>query len=84
MSRKDRLIKEIDTLRERRRDWFNVLFALVSAILVLIYAVISGEKPIYVLILAMIGFMALIGVTIYYKTIEVKIESKLAELEEEE
>jgi hypothetical protein len=54
MSKKDKLIKEIDILREKRKDWFNVLFALSSAVIVLVYAVLSGEKPIFILILGLI------------------------------
>lgn len=84
MSRKEKLLKEIDTLRERRRDWFNVLFALASAILALVYAVVSGDKPIYVLALAGVGFVALVFLMLFYKTIESKIEAKLNELEKEE
>ena len=41
MSKKDKLSKEIDILREKRKDWFNVLFALSSAIVMLMYAVLS-------------------------------------------
>jgi hypothetical protein len=84
MSRKEKLLKEIDTLRERRRDWFNVLFALSSAILALVYAVIGGDKPLYVLILAGLGFVALVVLMLFYKTIESTIETKLNELEKEE
>jgi len=83
MSRKDKLIKDIDILREKRKNWFNVLFALSSAIIVLAYAVLSGEKPIFVLLLGIIGFFGLIGLSIYYKKIETEIEKKLDELEKE-
>lgn len=58
MSKKDRLLQEIGTLRETRKDWFMVLFTLASAIAVLGYAVLSGDKPIYVLVLGAVGFMA--------------------------
>ena len=84
MSKKDKLIKEIDILREKRKDWFKVLFALSSAIIILVYAVISGEKPIYVLILGMIGFAGVVFVTLYYKRIEMDLETKLDELGKED
>ena len=77
MSKKDKLIKEIDILREKRKDWFNVLFALSSAVIVLVYAVLSGEKPIFILILGLIGFFGVVGLGIYYKKIETEIEKNL-------
>ena len=83
MSKKDKLIKEIDILREKRKDWFNVLFALSSAVIVLVYAVISGEKPIFVLILGIIGFLGVVGVSSYYKKIESDLEDKLDALGKE-
>ena len=57
MSKKEKLLKEIDILREKRKDWFNVLFALSSAVIILVYAVLSGEKPVFILILGFIGFL---------------------------
>ena len=84
MSKKDKLIKEIDILREKRKDWFNVLFALSSAVIVLVYAVLSGEKPIFILILGLIGFFGIVSVSIYYKKIETDIEEKLDNLNEED
>ena len=84
MSKKDRLLQEIGALRETRKDWFMVLFTLASAIAVLTYAVVSGDKPIYVLILGAIGFMAFFVIAIYYKGIELKITNKLNELDKEE
>ena len=84
MSKKDKLMKEIDILREKRKDWFNVLFALSSAVIVLVYAVLSGEKPIFVLILGLIGFFGVVSLGIYYKKIETDIEEKLDDLEKED
>lgn len=84
MSKKDRLLQEIGTLRETRKDWFMVLFTLASAITVLSYAVLSGDKPIYVLILGAVGFMAFFAIVVYYKDIESQIANKLSELEKEE
>ncbi|MDQ1243857.1 MAG: hypothetical protein QG565_197 [Campylobacterota bacterium] len=84
MSKKDKLVKEIDILREKRKDWFNVLFALSSAVIVLVYAVLSGEKPIFILILGLIGFFGVVALGIYYKKIETDIEEKLDELGKED
>lgn len=84
MSKKDKLLKEIEILKDKRKDWFNVLFALASAIIVLVYSVLSGDKPIYVLVLGILGFIGLLFVTLYYKEIENDIENKLSQLEEED
>jgi len=84
MSKKDKLLQEIGSLREARKDWFNILFAIASAIVILVYSVLSGDKPIYTLILGGIGFSAFIFIAFYYKNIETKIEQKLEELEKEE
>ena len=84
MSKKEKLLKEIDILKDKRKDWFNVLLALSSAIMVLVYSVLSGDKPIYVLILGILGFVGLFFVSFYYKKIEDDIEDKLSELEKEE
>jgi hypothetical protein len=51
-------LQELGALRETRKDRFMVLFTLASAIAVLAYAVVSGDKPIYVLLLGGIGFIA--------------------------
>jgi len=83
MSKKDKLSKEIDILREKRKDWFNVLFALSSAIVMLMYAVLSGERPIYILLLGVIGFIGLVSLAVYYKKIEATLEDKLDDLEKE-
>jgi len=84
MSKKDRLKEEIGSLRESRKDWFNILFALASAIVILVYAVLSGDKPIYMLLLGVIGFVAFVFIAFYYKDIERKIEQRFDELENEE
>ena len=51
--------------------------------IVLVYAVLSGEKPIFILILGLIGFFGVVGLGIYYKKIETDIEKKLDDLEKE-
>ena len=72
MSKKDKLSKEIDILREKRKDWFNVQFALSS-----------GERPIYILLLGVISFIGLVSLAVYYKKIEATLEDKLDDLEKE-
>lgn len=84
MSRKDRLLQEIGLLREARKDWFMVLFTMASGIAVLAYAVVSGDKPVSVLILGLIGFVAFLGIAVFYRSIDRKLQAKLQELEKEQ
>jgi hypothetical protein len=84
VSKKDRLLQEIGALRETRKDWFMVLFTLASAIAVLGYTVLAGDKPVYVLIIGAIGFMAFFAIAVYYKGIEHQLHNKLSQLEKEE
>ena len=61
----------------------RVLFALSSAVIMLVYSVLSGEKPIYILILGVIGFVGLVALAVYYKKLETTMEDKLEDLEKE-
>jgi hypothetical protein len=47
--------KQIDFLIQEFRGYFLVLIAMATGEASILYAVVSGEKPIYVLILAIIG-----------------------------
>ena len=49
MSKKERLDKEVDFLKEEFRGYFLRLIALLSGESTVIYAVLSGKRPIYVL-----------------------------------
>lgn len=57
MSRKDKLEKELSFLQEEFRSYFLILTALLTGEAGLIYAVVSGDKPIFVLFLAIVGFL---------------------------
>jgi len=84
MSKKDRLNKEIDSLREKRQNIFNIMLTLMSGIVVVLYAVLSGEKPIFLFSIAIFGIMILAWLGSRYSFIDDKIETKLDELENEE
>jgi len=60
MSKKDKLEKEIGFLQEEFKGYFLILIALLSGEAGLIYAVVSGEKPIYVLLLAVFGMVLVV------------------------
>jgi len=83
MGRKEKLEKEIGFLQEEFKGYFLLLATLLTGEAGLLYAVISGEKPIYVLFLAIFG--ALLVTFLYAKVRNIKNEvyDKLDELEKE-
>jgi hypothetical protein len=83
MSKKERLEKEISFLQEEFRGYFLILLALLSGEAGLIYAVVSGDKPIYILYLAMLGLFFVIFLLSKVKKIKDNVYLKLNELEKE-
>ncbi len=57
MGIKDYLLKEIDNLRDRRNQAFNMFFALISGSVAMIVYVLTGDKPIFSLLIALVGFI---------------------------
>ena len=84
MSKKDRILKEIDQLREKRQHWFSVMLALASAIALLVYSVIVGEKPLYVLFVGILGFITFSFTAFSYRRVDMSIDDLLDDLEQEE
>ncbi len=82
MGKKERLDKEIGFLQERYKNIFMLFFGILTGDATLIYYVVSGDKPIEVLLLAVIG--AVIATVLYLniKSIKAQIEAKLDELED--
>ena len=83
MSKKERLEREISFLQEEFRGYFLILLALLSGEAGLLYAVVSGEKPIYILFLAILGLLFVIFLLSKIKTIKDNVYIKLNELEKE-
>jgi VIT1/CCC1 family predicted Fe2+/Mn2+ transporter len=54
---KDYLLKEIDNLRDRRSQTFTMFFALISGSIAMIVYVLTGDKPIFSLLIALVGFI---------------------------
>ena len=84
MSKKDRILKEIDQLREKRQNWFSVMLTLASAIALLVYSVIVGEKPLYVLLVGVLGFITFTFTAFSYRRVDMSINDLLDNLEQEE
>lgn len=82
MSRKNRLEKDFDFLKEKYKNLFLLFLAIVTGEASLIYAVVAGEKPIYVLGLAILGAFALLLVSLKMVTIDKNIRGILDEIEE--
>ena len=83
MSKKDKLNKEIDSLREKRQNIFTILFGVLSAIAIIVYAVVSGEKPFYMVIFGAVGAVGVAYLSLLYTRIDDNINIKLDELEKE-
>jgi hypothetical protein len=82
MGRKEQLEKEIDFLKEKYKNYFLILFAVLSGEATMIYAVMSGDKPLYVLFLAIVGLLAFTMLAYRIKNIESTLYEKLDELGE--
>ena len=63
MGKKERLDREIGFLQERYKNIFMLFFGVLTGDTTLIYYVVSGDKPIEVLLLAVIG--AVIATVLY-------------------
>ncbi len=82
MSLKTRLEKEFDFLKEKYKNMFLLFLAIATGEASMIYAVVSGEKPIYVLILAFFGAIILIAIMIKLFLIDKDIQRNLSQLED--
>jgi len=83
MSKTEKLEKELDFLKEKYRGYFLILLGLLTGEATIIYAVVTGVKPLYTLILAVVGLIFLAILTNKITSIEEEIYVKLKELEEE-
>ena len=69
--------KEIDFLRDKYKNYFLILLGLLTGEATVIYAVITGEKPVFTLFLAILGFIFLAILSGEIKRIEDEIYTKL-------
>ena len=80
MGQKEKLEKQIDFLIQEFRGYFLVLIAISTGEASVLYAVVSGEKPIFVLVLAIIGFIVFLSLLLKVKAIKKEIYVKLNDL----
>ena len=61
MGKKEQLENEINFLRDKYKHVFLIFFGLLSGEVTILYNVISGEKPLYVLFISIVGFVLVKG-----------------------
>lgn len=83
MSKKDKLEKEIDFLKEEFNGYFLILVALLTGESGIIYTVVSGEKRIFVLLLAVFGVFFIIFLYAKIQQMKAEIYKNLNELGDE-
>ena len=81
MGEKEKLEKELDFLKEKYRSYFLILLGLLTGEATIIYAVVTGVKPLYRLFLAIFGLVFLAILTTKIKNIEEETYKKLDKLQ---
>ena len=82
MGKLEQIEKEIDFLIQEFRGYFLVLIAIATGEASLLYAVLSGDKPVYILFLAVIGLFVLLNILLKVKAIKQDIYVNLKKLKE--
>jgi hypothetical protein len=81
MGKKEKLEREIDFLKEKYRGYFMVMLAFLTGEAGLIYSVVSGDKPLYILFLAVVALFGIAGVGYKLFSLDQDIYNRLDELE---
>ena len=84
MGKIEKLEKELDFLKEKYRGYFLILLGLLTGEATVVYAVVTGVKPLYTLFLAVIGLIFIAILTNRIKNLEEETYLKLKELEKAE
>ncbi len=82
MSKKDRLKEDIAILRDEYKNYFIVIMTILTGSFTTFYQVMMGDVPLLVLFIACSGVLLATFVTILFKRKRLKIDEKLAQLEE--
>lgn len=75
--------KEFDYLKEKIARYYNFALAILSGIAGVLYSVVSGDKPFFVLTLGIIGFILFVIIAFRIKKLDREIKQILNQLEEE-
>ena len=82
MGKLEQIEKEIDFLIQEFRGYFLILIAIATGEASLLYAVLSGDKPVFILFLAVIGLFVLLNILLKVKAIKQDIYVNLKKLKE--
>jgi len=81
---KEALQKKIDQIEGKLRFFRNALLALISAIVWSAYAILEKKAGTEIIILSGVGFVVLVFLFIRIKSLEIKEEKFIIELEKED
>ena len=84
MGIKEALQKKIDQIEGKLRFFRNALLALISAIVWSAYAILEKKAGTEIIILSGVGFVVLVFLFIRIKSLEIKEEKFIIELEKED
>ena len=82
MGKKEVLQKQIDQIEGKLRFFRNTLLALISAIVWSAYAIIDKKAGMEIIVLSGVGFVVLIFLFVRIKSLEIKEEKLIMELED--
>ena len=81
MGKKEMLDKEFTKLIGWRDKVFQVFLAMLTAEAIMIYAVVSGDKPVYIVFLIVIGTVVIAALGLKLKSINEDIDENITETE---
>ena len=83
MANIDKLNKQIDRLEGKIRFFRNALLAIISGLVWSIYAILEKKVGSEILVLSLVGTLVLIFIFIRVKSLEIKQDNLIDELEKE-
>jgi len=83
MANIDKLNKQIDKLEGKIRFFRNALLTIISGLVWSIYAILENKVGTEILVLSMVGTIVLIFIFIRVKSLEIKQDDLIDELEKE-
>jgi len=84
MSKKDRIKEDVSILRDEYKNYFIVIMTILTGSFTTFYQVMMGAVPLLVLFVASSGVVLASFVAVLFKRKRLKIDKKLAQLEEME
>jgi len=82
MSKKDKIKEDIAILRDEYKNYFIVIMTILTGSFTTFYQVMMDDAPFFVLFIGMSGVILAAFVTLLFQKKRLKIDEKLAQLEE--